>query len=617
MADDKKDPDFHDPTHATDAEANAQDNFEDDIYDEEFLASIAGDDDAFGLPEAEAPAAPDPGYAAYASELEDPLADWPSPETPLDDLPEMRQYAKDTAEDAIEYTAVAVPEPEPEPITEQSAESVAQVDSIPSTAPSAVDFSEDFGTETDATLDDPLGDPLDEPLEELVEDPLEDPQEEPLQELAEEPAQELLEEPVREPAQELIEEPAQKLPDPSIEAPDAKAPEAHPEEYSEAPLEGPAEVPIEEPLNEGVETGDTPVEFVSVDPTENVAAMASAASASPIAEAVNDVSSVDFGNDASENLAPEEAQTEDPEEEFVDDFLNDLDEVDDGFVSSDTVTKAAAAGVAMGGSERFDESSGDTPSKDGGPPATGGRSNGGENAGSDENAQRKFPIAMIAVVLVAVALLAIGGFGVVQQRSEMQAEIRDLQAQLAVTMTPEEAALERERQRQVEGESERLNSEIVALGAENIELKEQLQTLEAQLGERQAAREAASQLERQALADAQAVAEAKAQAERVASEARASAASASAQAQSQVQTAPTGIWFVNFGSYAQRDVAESWATRINSDAGRVVVQSATAGGRTLFRVRVVDLSSQDSAERVATQLERQYKLPRLWVGKSE
>ncbi|MEM9396932.1 MAG: hypothetical protein AAF991_05595, partial [Pseudomonadota bacterium] len=33
---------------------------------------------------------PDPGYAAFASELDDPLADWPSPETPLEELPEVK-----------------------------------------------------------------------------------------------------------------------------------------------------------------------------------------------------------------------------------------------------------------------------------------------------------------------------------------------------------------------------------------------------------------------------------------------------------------------------------------------------------------------------------------------
>jgi hypothetical protein len=30
---------------------------------------------------------------------------------------------------------------------------------------------------------------------------------------------------------------------------------------------------------------------------------------------------------------------------------------------------------------------------------------------------------------------------------------------------------------------------------------------------------------------------------------------------------------------------------------------------------VIDLPSQDRAERVATALERQHQLPRLWVGK--
>ena len=73
---------------------------------------------------------------------------------------------------------------------------------------------------------------------------------------------------------------------------------------------------------------------------------------------------------------------------------------------------------------------------------------------------------------------------------------------------------------------------------------------------------------------------------------------------------------MNFGSYAQKNVADRWAAEISVQDGRVVVQNATAAGKTLYRVRVVGLATQDRAERVATALERQYQLPRLWVGKN-
>ena len=48
------------------------------------------DEDFPGAPSGLTGTSPDPGYAAFASELEDPLADWPSPESELDQLPEVR-----------------------------------------------------------------------------------------------------------------------------------------------------------------------------------------------------------------------------------------------------------------------------------------------------------------------------------------------------------------------------------------------------------------------------------------------------------------------------------------------------------------------------------------------
>jgi cell division septation protein DedD len=233
-----------------------------------------------------------------------------------------------------------------------------------------------------------------------------------------------------------------------------------------------------------------------------------------------------------------------------------------------------------------------------------------ESDADEEDSASRFPIAMIAVVLLALVLLAIGGYGVVEQRKSMEAEIRELQARLATAMTPEESEAAREAQRQLTEQSDALNAEVQALEAENAELAARIAAMEREVAEKE-----------DAAAEAEAAAEAarrtaEAEAARAAAAKQAAAAKAEAPTSTENSAAPGGEWFVNFGSYARRDIAESWAKRVKASAGSVVVQTATAGGRTLYRVRVVGLANRDAAERVATSLEREFDLPRLWVGRS-
>ncbi|MDP5069831.1 MAG: SPOR domain-containing protein [Congregibacter sp.] len=335
------------------------------------------------------------------------------------------------------------------------------------------------------------------------------------------------------------------------------------------------------------------------------------------------------GDDLSEDLK------DSFEEEFVDDFLNDLDPPDDELPAVESLEEdedygpsmAAIAGAAntvsssLSSNRAADRLNKATPfenadvndadiDNDSPRAARGSR----RNTAADSE-ERTLPLGMIAVVIVALILLGIGGFGVVQQRGELQAEIRDLQATLATTMTPQQAEVEREEQRQVQLQNESLSTELEALTAEN-------DALALRLAELESTREA--QVIAAAAELAQEEAAAKAAAERAAEAEKAAAAEqASAQQQAAAKTRSSvtpstakGPWFVNFGSYADQTIADRWAKKLAVDDGQVVVQSANAGGKTLYRVRVISLASQDSAERVATALERQYQLPRLWVGKN-
>lgn len=216
-----------------------------------------------------------------------------------------------------------------------------------------------------------------------------------------------------------------------------------------------------------------------------------------------------------------------------------------------------------------------------------------------------WPLSLIAVAVVAILLLAAGGYGVLQQRAAMQEEIRQLQADLATAVTPAEAAASREAARDLEQRNGELQARLDALILENRRLEETVSGLEARLEERRvevaesAAAATPSAPEQPAPAAEPAPVRTAPQAEKPATPGNVTGA---------------GSWFVNFGSYSQKAMAESWASRLQPPAGRVVVTSGSKGGELFYRVRVIDLSSREQAERTARKLEGDYGLSRLWVG---
>ena len=347
---------------------------------------------------------------------------------------------------------------------------------------------------------------------------------------------------------------------------------------------------------------------------------------SAFAEALDDPLAEWPGPDAVLEELPEMRAREAPahaaDEDVVDDFLNDLDDADSDYSVSDYGDSgydenrgAPGAETPAGDSAFIDtmrdaranlaremrESEGvraraDTPSAPAPAKTTNERPSGS-------------PLGTIALLALALIALGAGAYGVIQQSSAMQTEIRELQAQLANTLSAEEAAAERERQRQIELENETLRSEREALQADNAALSERADRLQAQLARQQASNEQAAAAQKAAAQREAAAREAERQLAR-----RQREESAGAQAAANA-SAPAGPWFVNFGSYAQRQVADRWASRLTVGEGRVVVRTASTAGKTVYRVRVVDLATRDAAERVAIALERQHGLSPLWVGR--
>ena len=237
-----------------------------------------------------------------------------------------------------------------------------------------------------------------------------------------------------------------------------------------------------------------------------------------------------------------------------------------------------------------------------------------------------WPVGLIAVAVVALLLLAGGGYGVMQQRAEMREEVRELRAQLATAARPEQVTNSRDAQRELTEQNTRLQQQLENLTLENRQLADTVAGLEKQLdAQRQAAiklEEARAAARRQAATGARAPAPAAEPAPAAAPAAALAAAlapkpagkTAAAPAAAASTAGSTGNWFVNFGSYSQQAVATDWATRLEPSYGKVIVAPASANGKTVYRVRVVDLPSKAEAERISTRLQQEYQLPTLWVG---
>lgn len=226
----------------------------------------------------------------------------------------------------------------------------------------------------------------------------------------------------------------------------------------------------------------------------------------------------------------------------------------------------------------------------------------------DDDSSRRWPLGLIAVGAVALVLIIAGGWGIIQQRAATEEEIRELRAQLATRASPEDISSSRTALQRANERNTALTGEIQTLQMENRRLRERLAELETQLAEARAPRAPA------AAQDAETAAGATQNAPTPAAPGGDTAAP-QAPAVSEARAATTGDWFVNFGTYGQQAMAREWAQRIAPAAGQVIVAESAQDGDTLYRVRVVGLASRTAAESVARELQADWGLPRLWVGR--
>lgn len=229
-----------------------------------------------------------------------------------------------------------------------------------------------------------------------------------------------------------------------------------------------------------------------------------------------------------------------------------------------------------------------------------------------QDGAHNWPLGLIAVALLALLLLAAGGYGVIQQRWAMEEEILQLQASLATSASPADVAASREALQEMEQRYAEQSTVIDSLTRENNRLAAIVAGLESQLE----AQQAATTTSAPKAATPQPATPKPATPKPAATKPAASKAPAPAPKPAASTTAASGSsgWFVNFGSYNQRAVADEWANRLKPGAGRVVVTTAEKGTQTFYRVRVVGLANRDQAEKISRQLQDKYGLSKLWVG---
>jgi len=225
---------------------------------------------------------------------------------------------------------------------------------------------------------------------------------------------------------------------------------------------------------------------------------------------------------------------------------------------------------------------------------------------SDPDFNQRLPMGLLLVAVIAVVLLIAGGYGVMQQRAESKEEIRQLHAALATAASDEDIEKVRTEATALQSENAELQDLVYDLQIENRKLTDLVAGLEAQIeaANTKPARPAAAPVEKK-------TARAAAQPAPVAKTPSADKPATSTPA---AGTPAATHWFVNFGSYGQQSVADSWRDKLEPSAGEVITAASERDGRTFYRVRVVNLPDKETANTVARALEKQYGLQRLWVG---
>ena len=201
------------------------------------------------------------------------------------------------------------------------------------------------------------------------------------------------------------------------------------------------------------------------------------------------------------------------------------------------------------------------------------------------------------VGFVAVMLIAVGGWGLFEERAALQTRINELERS----------------QSQAQSTNSVDTSVLSALEADNAALKLQLDDLyrdyELAMAEITSLQEAREITTTDAPEEDERVSA-------VATKPEVSTPTSGTELTLDTDDA-TGSWFVNIGAYSVPQSAENIAAQLADGGVDAVVQEiSTDDGKVLFRVRVIGLSTREDARQVGNDLESRYGINPVWVGQS-
>ena len=208
-----------------------------------------------------------------------------------------------------------------------------------------------------------------------------------------------------------------------------------------------------------------------------------------------------------------------------------------------------------------------------------------------------WPVLTAACALI---LVVIGGWGAITERSSLTARIAELES--AAIKTPQRGDLSGSEEQSLREENQRLSKQLDELRDQLSNMAEEPAELETALSSKLAT----SQLP-----------------EFVATMSSNEVANTSTNQDQTVgdkasDEANIGGWFVNVAAYSQASAAQSWVDKLTASLDENVVSSkVVVNDKTLYRVRVVDLADRAAAQALARQLENNYDIGPLWVGKTE
>jgi len=257
--------------------------------------------------------------------------------------------------------------------------------------------------------------------------------------------------------------------------------------------------------------------------------------------------------------------------------------------------------------------------------ASGAAPTGAESLLTDHAAvpERKFPMWPALLLAAALILLLLGGWGALSERSALKARINALEQSDSRANAAGDLDAKAEQALKDDNQSLRLQlatmrEQYAAMSSEIRDLQETLAAAENNPAQRTERAAEMADSEASEAASEKTEAEILEPALTLTSEDVVPSSIQAVETAAPVTPAGTeGLWFVNLGSYIDRDDAVKAIQKLKPMDEGLVIMAGEVKGRTYFRVRAINFPTRSDAQAAAKQYETTFKMKPLWVGKGQ